>query len=77
MSRAIVRETLEMLSATKILSASTLKRLAVEQGRFLKKKIKVRSCMFQRKCKLQSFILKLWDANYEWNLELQFSKWFS
>ena len=33
--RAIVRETPEMLSVTKILSVSTVKRLVVEQGRFL------------------------------------------
>ena len=36
-SRAIVWETPEMMSATDILSASTVKRLAVEQGRFLKR----------------------------------------
>ena len=36
-SRAIVQETQKMLSATKILSASTAKRLEVEQFRFLKR----------------------------------------
>ena len=36
MSTAIVRATPKMLSATKILSASTAKMLEVEQGRFLK-----------------------------------------
>ena len=36
-SRAIVRVTTEMLSATGILSASTVKRLVVEQGRLLKR----------------------------------------
>ena len=36
-SRCIVRETPKMLSAAKILSASTAKRLEVEQGRFLKR----------------------------------------
>ena len=33
----MVRETPEMLSATVILSASIVKRLVVEQGRFLKR----------------------------------------
>ena len=39
-SRAIVQETPKMLSVTKILSASTAKRLEEEKfgGRFLKKK---------------------------------------
>ena len=32
--------------------------------------------MFQQKCKLQVFILKLQVANYDLNLELQFSKIF-
>ena len=36
-SRAIVRETSKMLTAREILSASTVKRLVVEQGRFLKR----------------------------------------
>ena len=35
-SRAIVRVTPEVLSTTEILSASNVKKLAVEQGRFLK-----------------------------------------
>ena len=34
-SRAIVQETSKMLSVTEILSASTVKRLLLEQGRFL------------------------------------------
>ena len=36
-SRIIVRETRQMLSATKILSASTAEKSEVEQGRFLKR----------------------------------------
>ena len=36
-SRAIVQETKKMLSATEILSASVVKRLVGEQGRFLKR----------------------------------------
>ena len=36
-SRAVVRDTKKMLSATEILSASTVKRLVVDQGRFLKR----------------------------------------
>ena len=36
-SRAIVRETLKMLSGTKIPSTSIAKRLEIEQGRFLKR----------------------------------------
>ena len=35
------------------------------------------SCKFQQNCKLQVFILKLRVANYELNLELQFSKKFA
>ena len=36
-SRAVVRDTKKMLRATEILSASTVKRLVVDQGRFLKR----------------------------------------
>ena len=36
-SRAIVRETPEPMSATEILSTSTIKRSVVEQARFLKR----------------------------------------
>ena len=36
-SKTIVQKTPKMLSATKILSASTAKRLEVEQGKFLKR----------------------------------------
>ena len=36
-SRAVVGKTPKMLSATKILSALTVKRLVVKQGRFLKR----------------------------------------
>ena len=36
-SRDMVRVTPEMLSATEIFSASTIKRLVVEQGRFQKR----------------------------------------
>ena len=66
-----------MLSATEIGSASTIKRLVVEQGRFLKREKKSGSCKFQLNCKLQSFILKLRAANYEINFELQVSKKFA
>ena len=66
-----------MLSATEIQSASIVKWLVVEQGRFLKREWRVRSWKFQRNWKLQVFILKLQVANYELNLELQFSKAFS
>ena len=38
-SRAIVGVTPEELSATEILSASTIKRLLVKQGRFIKKRV--------------------------------------
>ena len=66
-----------MLSVTEILSASTIKRLVVKQGRFLKTEEQVRSCKFQRNCKLQGFILSSQVANYELNLQLQFSKTFT
>ena len=72
-SRSIVRETPEMLKGTKILSASTIKRLVVEKGRILKRKKRVRSCKFQRNCKLQLFILKLQVENYELSQELKSS----
>ena len=52
-----------MLNAIEILSASTVKRLVLEQNRFLKREYWVTSC-----------ILKLRVASYELNLELQFSK---
>ena len=39
--------TQEVLSATEVPSASTLKILAVEQGRFLKREWRVRSCKFK------------------------------
>ena len=68
----LVRETPEMLSAKEILSASTVKRLVVEQGRFLKRKKQVRSCKFQQNSKLNVFI-----SCSELNLELQFSKSFA
>ena len=76
-SRAIVQEIPKMLSATEILSASTVKRLVVEQGRFLRREYWVRSCKFQRNCNLKVFILKFRVANYELNLELQFNKTFA
>ena len=60
-----------MLSATEILSALTIKRLAVEHDRFLKKNNK-----FQQNCKLQAFILKLVES-YDLNLELQFIETFA
>ena len=58
-SRAIVRETPEMLSAKEILSASNVKRIVVELGRCLKTELQVRSFKFQKNCKLQVFILNL------------------
>ena len=66
-----------MLSATEILSVSIVKRLVAGQGTFIRREQWVRSCKFQRNCKLQVFILKLRVANYKLNLELQFSKTFS
>ena len=63
-----------MLSATEIPSTSAVKRLAVEQGRFLKREYWIRNCKFQQNCKLQGFILKVKVPNYELNLEIQFSK---
>ena len=65
-SKAMVRVTPEALSATEVLSASTVKRLAIEQGRFLKRQWQE----FQRNFKLQVFILKLKVANCKLNLEL-------
>ena len=58
-SKAIVWVTPKVLKATKILSASTGKRLAIEQGIFLKREQLVRKRNFQRDCKLQGFILRL------------------
>ena len=46
--RAIARVKLEVLSAIEMLSASTVKMLAVEQDRFLKKESRVRSSNFQK-----------------------------
>ena len=66
-----------MLSATEILSASTVKRLVVKQGRFLKTEEQVRSSKFQQNCKLQGFILSSQVANYELSLQLQSSKTFT
>ena len=66
-----------MLSPTEILPASTVKRLVVVQGRFLKREQRVRSCKFQRNCRLKVLILELRVTNYELNLKLQFSKTFS
>ena len=69
-----------MLNTTETLSISTIKRLVVEQGRFLKRVAilkKVVSCNFQPIFKLQVFILKLRVANYGLNFELQFSKKFA
>ena len=75
-SRAIVQVTPEMLGATEIeiLSTSTVKRLVIEQGRYLKREERVGSCKFQRNYKLQVFVSKLPVVNCELNLELQFSK---
>ena len=63
-----------MLSTTEILSASAMKRLVVEQGRFLKWEW---SCKFQRNCKLIVFISKLQVRNCHLELGLQFSKKFA
>ena len=59
-----------MLSATEILSASTAKRLVIEQDRFLKREAWVRSSKCQGNCKLQVLILKRRVVNYELNLEI-------
>ena len=72
-SRAIVEVTLEVLSVTKILSASIIKRLVVELSRLLKREWRVRSWKFQGNSKLQGFILQLRVANYKLNIQLQFS----
>ena len=71
-SRAIAQE---MLGATEIeiLSTSTVKRLVVEQGRYLKREQGVGSCKFKRNCKLQVFVSKLPVVSYDLNLERQFS----
>ena len=53
-----------------------VKRLLLEQDRFLKKEQRVKNCQFQQNCRLQGFILKLRVTNYELNLELQFSQKF-
>ena len=58
-SKAIVWVTPKVLKAAKILSASTGKILAIEQGIFLKREQLVRKRNFQRDCKLQGFILRL------------------
>ena len=63
-----------MLSATKSQSATTAKRLEVEQGRFGKRGSRVRSSKFQWNCKLKVLISKLRVVNYKINLELQSSK---
>ena len=64
-----------MLGATEIeiLSTSTVKRLVVEQGRYLKREQGVGSCKFKRNCKLQVFVSKLPVVSYDLNLERQFS----
>ena len=55
----LVRETPDMLSDKEILSALIVKRLVLEQDKFLKIEQRVRSCKFQQNCKLQVFVLKL------------------
>ena len=59
------------MSTTEILSASTL---AVGQGKFLQREQRVRSYKFQWNCKLQVLYNNISVANYELNLELEFSK---
>ena len=66
-----------MLSATETLSTSTVKRLVVEQDRFLKREQWVTTCKFQPNWKLQVSIYKLRVSNCELNLELQFTKRFA
>ena len=51
-----------------------VKRLSVEQDRFLKKEQRVRNCKFQQNCRLQGSILKLRVTNNKLNLELLFSQ---
>ena len=60
-----------MFSATGILSSSTVKRLFMEQGRFLNREQRNSSC------KVRVFVLNLRFANCKLNIELQFSKCFS
>ena len=52
-SRAINQETPEIMSAAEILSALTIKRLVVEQGRFLKRKQRVWKYLPSQTLKLQ------------------------
>ena len=66
-----------MLSATEILTVSTAKILVEEQIRFPEREERVSKCNFHQNCKSQVFIVKLRVANYDLNLELQFSKWFA
>ena len=66
-----------MLSVTEILSVSTAKILVEEQIRFPEREERVSRCNFHQNYKLQVFIVKLRVANYDLNLELQFSKWFA
>ena len=61
-----MRITPEVLSTTEISSASTFKRLVVEQGRFPKGFNETASYKFLNRV-----------ANYQLNLELQFSKKFA
>ena len=66
-----------MFSATGILSPSTVKRLFMEQGRFLNREQRNSSCKFLQNCKVRVFVLNLRFANCKLNIELQFSKCFS
>ena len=61
--KILVQVTPEVLSTTEILSALNVKKLVVEQDRSRKREYPVRSCKFQKNCKLQVFIVQLQDAN--------------
>ena len=67
-------EWVQVLSAKTIISALTVKRLVVEQFRFLQRQWRARSFKFKQKCKLYVLTLKLRVEKYELNFGLQFSK---
>ena len=64
--RAIARVKPEVLSAIEILSGSTVKMLAVEQDRFLKKESRVRSSNFQ-KLQVTSFYIGMMSCEFRAN----------
>ena len=69
-SRAIVQKTSEVLSITEILPASNVRRLRVQQGKFIERRLRLRSCKFHQNCKLKMSILKLRVPHYKLKFEL-------